>query len=84
MPVSKEKATFNFKKWNVRILMQNRKLDNIKKEMERMEINLLGLSKVRWKRAGVIQSDVHTVIYTGGNKHKRGAGIIMDENKCQT
>ncbi|GFO33719.1 craniofacial development protein 2-like [Plakobranchus ocellatus] len=38
--------------WNVRILHQKGKLENIVKEMERMTLIILGLAEARWTGAG--------------------------------
>ena len=65
--------------WNVRTMLQKGKLDNIKREMERLNINILGISEVRWKGAGVISSGTHKLIYSGRIEHERGVGIIMDQ-----
>jgi len=37
--------------WNVQTLLQCGKLDNIKIEMAGMNIDILGISKVRWPEA---------------------------------
>ncbi|GFO36777.1 craniofacial development protein 2-like protein [Plakobranchus ocellatus] len=65
--------------WNVRTMLQKGKLDNIKLEMERMKINILGLSEVRWQGAGVITSGNYKIFYSGGTTHERGVGIILDK-----
>ncbi|GFO22294.1 craniofacial development protein 2-like [Plakobranchus ocellatus] len=64
--------------WNVRTMLQKGKLDNIKREMDRLKINIMGISQVRWKGAGVINSDSHKLIYSGRNDHERGVGFILD------
>ena len=64
--------------WNVRTLLEKGKLDNVKHEMSRMKVNILGLSEVRWKGAGEFESDGYKVIYSGEDKHERGVGIILD------
>ncbi|GFN91316.1 reverse transcriptase [Plakobranchus ocellatus] len=65
--------------WNVRTMLQKGKLDNIKLEMERMKIDILGLSEVRWQGAGVITSGNYKIFYSGGTTHERGVGIILDK-----
>ena len=59
-----KKATSNVKyeqlkigTWNVRSMLAKGKLENVKREMERMKINILGLSEVRWKETGDFMSD---------------------------
>ena len=51
---------------NVRSLLQKGKLDNIKQEMERLKINILGLSEVRWKGAGETTTWKSKFYYSGG------------------
>ncbi|GFS21179.1 craniofacial development protein 2-like [Elysia marginata] len=70
--------------WNVRTLLQTGKLDNIKGEMDRLKINILGLSEVRWKGAGKIASSKHEFIYSGGLESERGVGIVLDQNLRKT
>ncbi|GFS14369.1 CTD nuclear envelope phosphatase 1 homolog [Elysia marginata] len=55
------------------------KLDNIKREMDRLKINILGLSEVRWKGAGKITSGKHELIYSGGLESERGVGIVLHQ-----
>ena len=38
---------------------------------------------VRWTGAGLITSDEYTVIYSGGHKHERGVGILLDEQRSK-
>ncbi|XP_033113627.1 craniofacial development protein 2-like [Anneissia japonica] len=65
--------------WNVRTLYQKGKIDNVNQEMDRMNLNILGLAEVRWKGAGSIRIGKKTLIYSGGDKHERGTGILFDE-----
>ncbi|GFN97051.1 craniofacial development protein 2-like [Plakobranchus ocellatus] len=75
----KMKDTLNIATWNIRTLLQKGKLENIKQEMERMKLNILGLSEVRWKGAGKITSGGHEIIYSGGTESDKGVGIIVDQ-----
>ena len=70
--------------WNVRTMLQKGKLDNIKKEMERMNVNIMGLCEVRWRGAGTIMSDTYKIIYSGGDKHESGVAVIMDSATSKT
>ncbi|GFO35656.1 craniofacial development protein 2-like [Plakobranchus ocellatus] len=73
------KEILNISTWTIRTLLQKGKLENIKKEMERMKLNILGLSEVRWKGAGKITSGGHEIIYSGGTESEKGVGIIVDQ-----
>ncbi|XP_069980154.1 craniofacial development protein 2-like [Penaeus vannamei] len=63
--------------WNVRTLFKKGLLDNVLREMGRLDIGVLGLYEVRWKEAGTFRKNDSTVIYSGGNKHQRGVGMIL-------
>ena len=65
-------------------MFQKGKLENAKKEMERLKLNVLGLSEVRWKGAGSFITDNFTIIYSGGDQHERGVGMLLDKemSKC--
>ncbi|KAG1696943.1 Craniofacial development protein 2 [Nymphon striatum] len=65
--------------WNVRTLHQRGKIDNVLAEMERMEIGILGMSETRWTEAGDIKKNKYRIIYSGGEKHQRGVGIILNK-----
>jgi exonuclease III len=70
--------------WNVRTMLRPGKLINVISEMRRANINILGLSEIRWKDGGDFISDGVRVVYTGGHESKRGVAILMDEKtaKC--
>ena len=58
--------------WNVRTLYQCGKLENVKKEMTRLKINILGINKTRWLKNGDCMIDDFKIIYSRGDKHERG------------
>ena len=70
--------------WNVRTLYQSGKLENVKQEMTRLNINILGISETRWSKSGHFMIDGFKMIYSGGDKHERGVGLLMDSDisKC--
>jgi len=70
--------SLNIATWNVQTLYKKGTLELAKQEMDRMKINILGLSEVRWTGAGKINSDDKKIIYSGGKNHIRGVGIIFD------
>jgi len=68
--------------WNVRTMLQCGKLENLKIEMARMKIDILGLSEMRWPRAGDLWSGEYRLIHTGtadNNPGLGGVGIIMSK-----
>ena len=59
--------------WNVRTMHQVGKKANVEKEMQRMNLDVLGLSEVRWPGVGCIAtSDGGCFIYSGGQTAERG------------
>jgi hypothetical protein len=48
------------------------KLENVKREMKKNGINVLGISKVRWNEEGDFMSDDVGVIYCGGKERQGG------------
>ena len=50
--------------WNVRSMNQG-KLEVIKQEMARVNINILGISKLKWTGMGEFNSDDHYIYYCG-------------------
>ena len=43
------RKTLKIGTWDVQTMLQKGKLENIKQEMRRMKLNILGLSEMRWK-----------------------------------
>jgi len=65
--------------WNIRTLHQPGKIDGVIQEMDRLKINILGLCEVRWKHSGQFKKGEKTVIYSGGDEHRRGVALIIDK-----
>jgi nitrogen regulatory protein PII len=63
--------------WNVRTLNQGGKLENLKKEMEKNEMSIMGVSEVKWKGQCEIRSGNYTMHYSGGEKSKTGVAIVV-------
>ena len=57
------------------------KLENVKEEMKRNGLNVLGLSEVRWTECGDFGSQGYRVVYSGGEMKERGVAIVLD---CET
>ena len=65
--------------WNVRTLYSTGKLAQVLKEMRGYQLDILGISEMRWTGSGKIESDGMTVYYSGGTRHERGVGIILNK-----
>ena len=60
--------------------MNQGKLEVVKQEMARVNINILGISKLRWTGMGEFNSDNHYIYYYGQESLKRnGVGIIVNK-----
>ncbi|KAK7907147.1 hypothetical protein WMY93_015759 [Mugilogobius chulae] len=63
--------------WNVRTLNKPGQFENLKKEASALQIDILGLAETRWKDEGRISEEEYDIIYSGGEKHSYGVGILM-------
>ena len=52
-------------------------MENLKTEMQKNEVSVLGVSEVRWKGQGEIRSGDYTVYYSGGERAERGVAIVV-------
>ena len=55
--------------WNVRSMNQGQ-LDVVKQEMIRVNIDILGISKLKWTEMGEFNSDDHYIYYCGQESHR--------------
>jgi hypothetical protein len=62
----KEQHSYKIGTWNVRTFNQGGKLENLKKEMQKNAVSVLGVSDVRWKGQGEIRCGDYIVYYSGG------------------
>ena len=65
--------------WNVRSMNQG-KLEVVKQEMARVNIDILGISELRWTGMGEFNSDEH-YIYSCGQESVRRNGVAITVNK---
>jgi len=65
--------------WNVRSMNQG-KLEVVKQEMARMNINILGISKLKWTGVGKFNSDDHYNYYCGQESLRKN-GVALSINK---
>ena len=62
--------------WNVRSMNQG-KLEVIKQEMTSVNIDILGISELRWTGMGEFNSDDHYIYYCGQESLRRNGVAIM-------
>ena len=65
--------------WNVRSMNQG-KLEVVKQEIARVNIDILGISKLKWTGMGEFNSDDH-YIYCCGQESLRRNGVATMVNK---
>ena len=56
------------------------KLEVVKQEMSRVNINILGISKLKWTGMGEFNSDDHYIYYYGQESLRRN-GVALIVNK---
>ena len=65
--------------WNVRSMNQG-KLEVIKQEMARVNVNILGISELKWTQMGEFNPDDHHIYYCGQESLRRN-GVALIINK---
>ena len=71
--------------WNVRSMNQG-KLEVVKQEMARVNVDILGISKLKWTGMGEFNSD-DLYIYCSGQESLRRNGVaimVKKRPKCST
>ena len=71
--------------WNVRSVNQG-KLEGIKQDMTRLNVNILGISELKWTGIDGFNSGDHYIYYCGQESIKRnGVAITVNKSpKCST
>ena len=65
--------------WNVRSMNQG-KLDGVTEDMARVNIDILGVTKLKWTGMGKFNSDDHYIYYCGQESLRRnGVAIIVSK-----
>ena len=57
--------------------MNQGKLEVVKQEMARMNVNILGISELKWTRIGEFNSDDHYIYYCRQESLRRNGVVIM-------
>ena len=71
--------------WNVRSMNEG-KLEVVKQEMARLNVDILGTSELKWTGMGEFNSDDHYIYYCGQESLRRnGVAIMVNKSpKCST
>ena len=66
--------------------MNQGKLEMVKQGMARMNVNVLGISELKWTGMGEFNSDDHYIYYCGQESLRRNGVAIMVKKspKCST
>ena len=68
--------------WNVRFMNQG-KLEVVKQEMARVNVDILGISELKWTGMGEFNSDDHYFYYCGQESFRRNEVAIMVNQRVQ-
>ena len=68
--------------WNVRSINQG-KLEVVKQEMARVNINTLGISELKWTGMGEFNSDDHHIYYCGQESFRRNGVTLIVNRRVQ-
>ena len=63
--------------------MNQGKLEVVKQEMARVNVDILGISKLKWTRMGEFNSDDHYIYYCGQESLRRNGVAIMVNKRVQ-
>ena len=68
--------------WNVRSMTQG-KLEVVKQEMTRVNIDILGISELKWTGMGEFNSDDHCIYHCGQESLRKNGVAIMVNHRVQ-
>ena len=68
--------------WNVRSMNQG-KLEVVKQEMARLNVNILGISELKWTRVDEFNLDDHYIYYCGQESLRRNGVAIIDNKRVR-
>ena len=63
--------------------MNQGKLEEVKQEMARVNINILGYSEFKWTEMGEFNSDDHSIYYCGQESRRRNGEAIIVNKRVQ-
>ena len=63
--------------------MNQGKLEVVKQDMARVNVNILGISKLKWTGMGEFNSDDHFIYYCGQESLRRNGVTIMVNKRVQ-
>ena len=64
--------------------MNQGKLEVVKQEMARVNIDILGISELKWMEMGKFNSDDHYIYYCGQEYHRRNGVALIINKRIQS
>ena len=80
--VQRCKEQYGLGTWNIRSMNQGT-LEVVKQEMARVNIDILGISELKWTGRGEFNSDDHYIYYCGQESLRRNGVAIIDNKRVQ-
>ena len=84
--LAKPKQHLRIAAWNVRTMYETGKTAQVVNEMKRYQIDILGVSEMRWNDSGTLTlNSGEMVCYSGrsGGNHEQGVGLIMNKKSAK-
>ena len=76
----KPKSKIRIGSWNVRTMFETSKLHQVTSEMDRYNLEILGISEFGWTGSGKIAKKDHTILFSGhDSQHSSGMAIIINK-----
>ena len=81
-----EKGKLRIGTWNVRSLLKEEKLENLRREMIKNRLDMIGVSETRWEGQGEENCDGAKLFYSGKKRGKNGVGLLVSKelSRCVT
>ncbi len=80
VPKKSKRSKMRIATWNIRTMYKTGKKENVENEMGRLNVNVLGLSEVRWPVVGCLETRTGgRFIYSGDQTNERGVGVMLDK-----
>ena len=67
---------------NLEWSMNQGKLEVVKQEMSRVNVNILGISELKWTGMGEFNLDDHYIYYCGQEPLRRNGVALISQQKC--
>ena len=82
MKVKSDAGKNSLRTWNVKLMNQG-KSDVVKQEMARVNVDILGVSELKWTGVGEFNSDDHYIYFCGQESLRRNGVAIMVNKKSE-